>query len=125
MKSLLLVLLIGGTAAVLYDTAGSVISIATRFDYGWFALGSLVLYGTFGFLAGRRSGWAYGMVAGALMGLVDSTIGWAISWTIGPGRPDTEMKAPMVIATIVFVTILGAVVGTVGGLLSRFTKRHA
>lgn len=78
-----------------------------------------------GFSLAKRLGWFYGLATGAVMGLVDSTIGWAISWTIGPGKPETEMNAATIGVTIVFVIIFAGMVGMFGGLLSNLMKRHA
>ncbi|HEV8593572.1 MAG TPA: hypothetical protein VGQ55_15815 [Pyrinomonadaceae bacterium] len=125
MKSFLSVVLVGVVFVLLYDSIGALISRSTGFAYGWLAIGSLALYAVFGFLAGRKSGWAYGLAGGAFLGLIDSTIGWTISWMIGPGKPSTEMNAVMILVTVIFVTISAGVFGLIGGLTSLLGKRDA
>jgi len=63
MERLLSVLLVGILVTLLYDTAGAVVSRSTGLNYGWFAFGSLALYGIFGFLVAQRSRWINGMAA--------------------------------------------------------------
>ena len=59
------------------------------------------------------------------MGLVDSTLGWYISWTMGPGKPEIDMDATMIIATIIIVTLLAAFIGMIGGFFARAQKTTA
>ena len=58
-------------------------------------------------------------LASGITSLVDSTLGWYISWVIGPGRPVVEMDSTAIISTIFFVTLLGAILGFIGGLIGR------
>lgn len=125
MKSLLPVVLAGAISVLLYDSIGAFIALSVGFDYALLAIGSCALYALFGFLAGRTSGWVYGLAVGALLGLIDSTIGWAIAWTIGPGEPTAVINTLTIGVTVVFVTVVGAVLGLVGGLISLFAKRNA
>lgn len=125
MRPLLWVILSGATVISLYDGIGAFIALSIGFDYGWLAIGSFVFYVLFGFLAGRTSGWICGLAIGAFLGLIDSTLGWAISWTIGPGKPSAVVNVLTVGVTIVFVTIVAAVLGLIGGLISLLAKRNA
>ena len=119
------IVLIGAMAVLVFDTATSVLSLATGLTYGWFSIGSSVLYVLFGYLAARRSTWFFGGLVGAFLGLVDSTLGWIISWTIGPGKPDIEMDPVLIAATVVFVMIVAAILGLIGGLGTLLKKRNA
>jgi hypothetical protein len=125
MKRILSVLLIGITVILLYDTVSAVVSRSTGVDYGWFGFGSLAVYLIFGFLVAKRSSWINGMAAGAAIGLIESTLGWAISWMIGPGKPSMDVNVFTIGLTVAFVTLSAAVVGLVGGLLSLLVKRNA
>lgn len=116
---------IGIAVTLLYDTLGALISHSAGINYGWFAFGSLGLYLIFGFLVAKRSWWVYGAAAGAVIGLVESTLGWAISWMIGPGKPSVEVNALTIAVTVAFVTVSAAAVGFVGGVLSLLMKRNA
>ena len=119
------IVLIGAMAVLVFDTVASVLSLSTGLTYGWFSIGSSALYLIFGYLAARRSKWFFGGLVGAFLGLVDSTLGWTISWTIGPGKPDIEMNIVLLAVTVVFVMIVAAVLGLIGGLGSLIKKRNA
>lgn len=125
MNSAIKIVLMGALVVLGYDTAASALSQATGFTYEWFSIGSSVLYVLFGYLAARRSKWFFGGLVGAFLGLVDSTLGWAISWTIGPGKPDIEMTPVLIAFTVIFVMIVGAILGQFGGLITLFKKQNA
>jgi hypothetical protein len=56
------------------------------------------------------------------MGLIDATIGWAISWAIGPGRtPDGTLPLPRWIAAAALVMLTASICAAVGGFGARFT----
>jgi len=115
----------GVAAVLLYDVVGSIASLSLGFNYQWFVFGSLVIYGVVGYFVGKKKNAVFGFLAGALTGLVDSTLGWYISWTIGPGKPEIEMDATMIIGTIVIVTILAALIGLIGGFAARTVNKTA
>jgi len=116
----------GAVAIVLYDALTAVISVSTGISYDWFAFGSLLIYFACGYLAARVSKWIFGAMAGALIALAESTLGWAISWAIGPGKLPEEMSiAVMVVGVILMVVPSGALVGLLGGLVTLLYKRDA
>jgi hypothetical protein len=57
-------------------------------------------------------------LAGGITGFVDATLGWYISWIIGPGRPDIETDANGITLSIMFVIFIGVVIGFIGGLIA-------
>jgi hypothetical protein len=123
-----LAVLSGIVAVLTLDTIGSLLSKRLGFFYGRISPISLLLWTAAGALA-SRAGTALlalflGVLAGLMVGLVDSTVGWWISWRIGPGRLRPERATPHVIAwTIVRVTIMAACFGGVGAAVltvSRF-----
>ena len=113
-----LVVLAGAIAVVLYDTAGSFLSRFLGFNYAWLTIGSILIYGTAGILAERDS-LLVGVLAAVAVGVIDGTVGWYISWVIGPGRPKEGLTAGTVISAIIFVATLSAISGTVGALVAR------
>ncbi len=119
MKHLILIILIGAFAVVTFDTAGSLASRSFGFGYQWMAIGSFLIYAGVGFAASKYNGLMFAPLAGGITVLIDSTLGWYISWVISPGRPAMEMDSPAIISTVVFVTLLGAIVGFIGGLVGR------
>ncbi len=125
MKDTVQIILIGVAAVILYDVVGSLASLSLGFNYQWLVFGSLVIYSVVGYFSGKRKNAAFGFLAGALMGLVDSTLGWYISWIIGPGKSEIEMDATMIIGTIAIVTILAALFGLIGGFAARTVNKTA
>src|SRR5687767_5139606 len=95
------IIVIGVLLVVVFDVAASLIAVSTGIPYFTFAIGSLLIYVLFGFLTGLYSKWFYGAAAGAVIGLVESTLGWAISWYIGPGKPEIEMNVLLIAGTII------------------------
>lgn len=125
MKNTLWIVLIGAASIVLYDAIGALASLSLGFDYGWLVLGSTAIYVMVGYFAGNKKNVVVGSLAGAVMGLVDSTLGWYISWTVGPGKPEIDMDGTMIIATIITVTLLAAFIGMIGGFIARAIKTTA
>ena len=112
-----------GSAAVLaLDTIGSLASLRFKFAYARLAPVSYLLWALAGFAAvvGQvseiRDAVALGALAGGVVGLVEATIGWWISWRLGPGRIPAERVRPGLIQRIVvIVAIRAALFGAAGG----------
>lgn len=83
---LLLIIALGSIAVLVFDAAGSYASTKFGFRYTKLALGSFCIYGCVGGLAAHVGSVAVGALAAGAVAMVDATIGWAISWCIGPGR---------------------------------------
>jgi len=125
MKSIATIIFTGAVVVLVYDTAASFLPLSSGVSYGLFSLGSFLLYVIFGFLAARRSKWYFGAATGAILGFVDSTVGWAISWNIGPGKPAVELNMALIVITVIFVVVSATVLGLFGGVLSLVNSRHA
>ena len=113
--------LFGGVAAVLaLDTVASSATRWLGFPYKLAMLASLAIYATVGYFTGRADPTASPALAAAIVGVVESTAGWAISWAIGPGRPATmkHIRTQMLLAVLGGATIAAAV-GWAGGWLAR------
>ena len=116
--------IVGGIVAVLlFDTLASWASAATGFAYTNVAPGSWLIYAAVGYVAARQRDLLAAVAAGAIVGLVDASAGWALSWAIGPGRLPGLVLTPtrwIQVALIVVVTAAGMAV--IGGLVARFTR---
>lgn len=119
MKHLFLIILIGAFAVLIFDTIGSLASRNFGFPYYWLTVGSFLIYAGVGLAASKYNGLMYAPLAGGIVSLIDSTLGWYISWVIGPGRPAAEMDSTAIISAVIFVTLLGIVIGFIGGLIGR------
>ena len=83
---------------------------------------SFLIYAIAGGLANQHKYFIDGMVTGLYVAAIDSTIGWWVSWVIGPGRlPDTVPKEtrPKAIINAISLTIF---TGIIFGLLGAIVK---
>jgi hypothetical protein len=119
--------IVGVAAILLFDAGGAMASLVLGFPYALLSLGSFLIQATVGFLATRASSLRVGVAVATGVAAVESTIGWSISWAIGPGRPATELRSVgLVIAAAIIVTVTGTICGLLGGGLARLlTRRQA
>jgi hypothetical protein len=117
MENLFLIVLIGGLMVVIFDTVGSFASRIFGFKYQTLIIGSFLIYGTVGLAAAKYNGLIFAPLAAGIISLIDSTLGWCISWIIGPGRFEMEMNSKNIINTVIFVVSIGVMSGLIGGLL--------
>lgn len=125
-----MLVLVGAGAVILFDAASSAASIALKSPYVYAAFGSMLIYAGLGYLAYRIGGVRTTLGIALLVGLVDSTLGWGVSWVIGPGAlPVSQRSAPIIviagvfaIATDVLASLLGAGVARVSG--GRFESKR-
>ena len=127
-RKLATVLLLSGAAIVLLDVVAALATMRYGFDYDRTAWISYTIYALAGFFAARCTGATapveatYGIALGALGGastaLVDSSLGWAVSWVMGPGRPPGGWPGFGFIAYVVgTVVAYGTGLGVIGGLV--------
>lgn len=115
---------LGAVAVVAFDIAMSLASRQFGIPYTRGLLGSTAIYLFVGWFAARGAA-AGGQVpaaalAGALVGLADASIGWAVSWYLGPGRTDDGiMSLTRWLGTALFVTALAAAVASIGGVAAK------
>ena len=116
------VILIGVLAVIVFDAIAALASRRFGFAYAKATVGSALIYGTIGFLAARGSDanpLQSAAFAAGIVGLVDASAGWGVSWIIGPGRlPDgTAMTLERWLGAAVFVIALACAIGVVGGVI--------
>jgi hypothetical protein len=113
----------GAAAVLLFDTVASFASLRLGFPYGYASAGSVLIYGAVGYLAFRRRGFGAAIGAGLLVGLVDASLGWYISWLIGPGALPNSLATPFNIgASIVLVTLFAALCAGAGAAIARIAR---
>ena len=121
MRKVIPILLIGSLIIILFDTFASLISVTFQINYLLSIFGSILIYALVGFFSAKRSNLLWAGIASGIVGLVDSTLGWYISWIIGAGRPEIEVNLTSIIATIIFVVIVSSLFGFIGGFASQWT----
>ena len=107
-----------------FDAAASVASVALQFPYQYASVGSALIYVAFTFLAARKFGFWRGVLMGAALGCVDATLGWAISWAIGPGRvPPEQISLGIWAFTLASVVGIGTICGLIGAGMGALTRK--
>jgi hypothetical protein len=124
------VVLVGALSVLAFDMIAALASRQFGFAYASASVGSWFIYGLVGYFAAQTGGGIpAAALAGAAMGLVDATAGWAISWAIGPGRlPAGTLTPGRWLASAIFVVLSGAALGALGGLVGKWTAsspRHS
>ena len=109
--------LVAGLAIVAFDAVASIISRASGAPYTGFAYGSYLIQTAARFF-GRRVGLTFwrATLLGTWVGFIEATIGWAVSWWIGPGRVEGGLATEMLIGIVLYVAIVATVLGAVGAL---------
>jgi hypothetical protein len=119
------IVLLGGLAIICFDALAAVASQRFGFAYSKASIGSDIIYACIGFLATEgTASITRGILAAAMVGVLDATIGWWVSWLIGPGRiPTGPPSALELLAAVAVVAILGATAGAIGGLANKWQNR--
>ncbi|MCC8473390.1 hypothetical protein LN458_05200 [Xanthomonas arboricola] len=112
-------------AVVVFDAVTSLASLVLGFPYTYATFGSAILYIAFAFFAARKFGFWAAVLLGLAMGITDATLGWAVSWAIGPGRLAAgTLTLSVWLYTATFVVVLGAIYGLIGGGIGVLTPRQ-
>jgi hypothetical protein len=114
---------IGIAAVLVFDTLASLASVALHFPYAYASFGSVLIYASIGFTVFRRNGLGSAIVAALLVESVDATVGWGISWVIGPGAIQNGQANAIVIATTIgFVMLFAVACSLAGATASRIIQ---
>ena len=106
--------------------AASIASRQLGFPYTDATVGSYILYAIGGFLAARRADLAFAAQVGAVLGLVDATLGWAVSSAIHPNLPPMpRLTLAMWVFVAIVVVLTSVVCALVGGAVGRATRRSS
>lgn len=118
------VVAIGGVAIVAFDTLAAVASKLAGFPYGYATVGSWLIYFGVGYFAAKASSSVRrAALAAGIVGAVEATLGWGVSWLIGPGQPPgSSDQVPVALTlgvTIIIVIATASAIGAIGGLLGK------
>lgn len=118
------IIVAGGIAVVAYDLLASLASRGFGFPYARASIGSYLLYLAIGFVAARSASTApiqNAAIAAGVAGLVDASVGWAVSWALGPARLPSGITLTIGrwMSAALFVIVLAAAVGAIGGVAGR------
>jgi hypothetical protein len=108
---------------IAYDTTASLASLSLGFTYAYAGIGSAIIYATGGFFAASAAGFKSSILVGVVAGLTDATIGWGISWAIGPGRPASgSLSTSQWFVAASSVAIVAIVCAAIGGLIAHLVQ---
>ena len=117
--SILYIVFLTVITVVAYDLAASIASRSLSFPYAYASIGSALIYASAGFVSAQTGGLSSSIVVGVIAGLADSTIGWRVSWLLGPGRhPSGSLSLPQWFSAAVFTALLASVCAFIGGLVA-------
>ena len=110
---------------MIFDAVASVAAERWRFDYGALWPVSFAAYALVAFAAARERGSRMiGVAAGSAVAGADATVGWLVSWIIGPGAPEPgDREVVFVVVSAAGVVATGALLGLVGGIIRKRAKR--
>jgi ascorbate-specific PTS system EIIC-type component UlaA len=117
--------LVAAATVIVFDALGATASRVVGFNYESLFPVSLLIYATAGYLAARRGGIKAALLCGVIVGLTDATVGWAVSWLIGPGRSSglenlSELEYTLAVIMAAAAAVLMAVAcACLGGLASK------
>jgi hypothetical protein len=120
-------ILYGAAAVLALATLGSAASQMLRFDYTMLAPVSFLIYAAIGAYVGAAEPISRAALAGAVVGVIDATLGWAIAWAIGPGQSQVGERITFLglFNTAIFVAVLAAAGAAVGAWLARWRRRRS
>ncbi|WP_157604379.1 hypothetical protein [Rhizobacter sp. Root1221] len=105
---------------IAYDVVASLASLILGFSYAYAGIGSAIIYAGAGFLAASAVGFRPTILVGVAAGLVDATIGWTVSWAIGPGRlASGELSLAKWFGAASSVVVLAVVCAAAGSFIAR------
>jgi hypothetical protein len=114
------VIVLASAAVLVFDTLASMASMMLGFSYALASVGTFLIYSATGFYATKYANLKMGLLSSAIIGLIDVTLGWAISWTIGPGKPVLQtIDLGGIVLIIASVTLMATMSGLFGGLVSK------
>jgi hypothetical protein len=107
------------------DIIGALARQPLGFPYSPLGVVSLLTYFTVGVLSAWRENLVSGVIAAAIVGLLDGTLGPLAAWLIGPGPVGQTITEPGIFAygiTVVTLTAVG--VGLLGAFAGSWLERR-
>ncbi|WP_298539178.1 hypothetical protein [uncultured Aquimarina sp.] len=128
MKNEYKILVIGIVALLILNFFGSIGSRMLDFNYSNLSPLSYTIYGLMGFLVTKQKNLKTGVLFAAILGFSESTVGSLVSNLFGePNTGDlkVEMTTGIWVFMIIVVTGVAALIGLIGGLLTKILKKKS
>ncbi len=118
---ILQVVLTFGSIAIAFDGIWSALARAKGYTYSKGMWVSFLIYAIAGGVTKQNGNLINGLTSGIGVAAIEATIGWWVSWVIGPGRlPDTiskEARPGAIVKAIVIAMFTGAGFGILGAFV--------
>jgi hypothetical protein len=115
-----------GAIILAFDAVASLTADASGTPRGWFSVGSAILFFLVGVRGRIRLGPKLALRAAILVATIDATLGWAILWSAGPGRPVGTAPLSAIVVGGVSAVLVGSVIALLGVVAGRaFVRRES
>jgi hypothetical protein len=119
------IILAASVTLVVLDIVGALAGRPLGFPYSSLGVVSLLIYLAVGLVGAWRANFTVGVVAAAIVGLLDGTLGPLLAWLIGPGPVGQTFTEPRIFAYgITVVTATAAAAGLIGSLAGTWLERR-
>jgi hypothetical protein len=119
------IILAASATLVVLDIVGALAGKPLGFPYSSLGVVSLLIYLSVGLLGAWRANFTVGVVAAAIVGFLDGTLGSLVAWLIGPGPVGQTITEPRVFAYgITVVAATAAMAGLIGALAGAWLERR-
>jgi hypothetical protein len=119
------IILAASAALVVLDIVGALAGKPLGFPYSSLGVVSLLIYLAVGLVGAWRANFTVGVVAAAIVGFLDGTLGPLLAWLIGPGPVGQTTTEPRIFAYgITVVTATAAAAGLIGSLAGTWLERR-
>jgi hypothetical protein len=119
------VVLAAAALLIAVDVVGALAGKPLGFPYSPLGVASLLVYVLVGFVGAWRTSFAAGLLAAAIVGFLDATVGPLAAWLAGPGSLGQAITEPRIFAYAITVgTGTAAVAGLVGAATGSWLERR-
>jgi hypothetical protein len=119
------IILAASATLVVLDIIGALAGKPLGFPYSPLGVVSLLIYLAVGLVGAWRANFVVGLVAAAIVGFLDGTLGPLLAWLIGPGPVGQTTTEPRIFAYgITVVTATAAAAGFIGSLAGTWLERR-
>jgi hypothetical protein len=119
------IILTASALLVLLDIVGALAGQPLGFPYSRLGVVSLLVYGTVGLFGAWRASFTAGLLAAAIVGFLDGSLGPLVAWLVGAGPVGQTTTEPRIFAYgIAVVTATAAVAGLIGALAGSWLERR-
>jgi hypothetical protein len=119
------IILAASVTLVVLDMVGALAGRPLGFPYSSLGVVSLLIYLAVGLVGAWRANFTVGVVAAAIVGFLDGTLGPLLAWLIGPGPVGQTITEPRIFAYgITVVTATAAAAGLIGSLAGTWLERR-